>query len=152
MNLEEFKKELDNIPWYKEIYYKIYRFFYGIKEIPTKIKWFLQRGKRGYAECDVWSLDGYLEEWLPKALKELKENIHGCPCELYDKENKGNECKRWEYILEKMMQGFEASRSLSELDFFTEDDKIDKKKEEELKRKFDEGKKLFAEYFQSLWD
>lgn len=152
MNYEEFKKELDNIPWYKEIYYKIYRFFYRIGEIPREIKWFFQRGKNGYAECDVWSLCNYLEEWLPKAIRDLKENISGCPSELYDKENKGKECERWENILEKIIQGFEASRSLSNLDFFTEDNKIDKKKEEELNRKFNEGMKLFAKYFNNLWD
>jgi len=150
------KKLNEPIPWYKKIYYKIYRLFYIIKEIPREIKWFILRGKNGYAECDVWNLDNYLSEWLPKALRHLSENNVGCPSDLYDKTVKGNECWKWTEILEKMAQGFEAKISLSNLEFWSlcMDDKniIHKDQQKKLEEKAKKGMELFVRYFDNLWD
>ncbi len=41
--------------------------------------WVLQRGRRGYANVDIWSFDSYLFEVLSKALLEFK-NAHCHPC------------------------------------------------------------------------
>ena len=83
---------LDNInsdtPWWKEkIYYPVYRFFvYKIN--PTiwwyKTKWFIQRGRRGYADCDVWILSDYLAKVTADSLRQLAAISHGWPGEASD--------------------------------------------------------------------
>jgi len=60
-------------------WYKIREFFYEIKYIPRKIKWFIQRGKRGYADCDLWNFDTYLEKVLSKGLRDFAKNASGYP-------------------------------------------------------------------------
>jgi len=44
------------------------------------IKWFIQRGRRGWADCDVWWLHSHLERILAGALSELVNISHGHPC------------------------------------------------------------------------
>lgn len=150
---KEFMKKLNEpIPWYEEIYYKIYRSFHKIKEIPREIKWFIQRGRRGYADCDVWNLSSYLEGWLPQALRHLKINNIGCPFNLYDKKNKDNECHKWNDILEEMAQGFEARTSLSNLEFMDDKNVIHEDQQKKLEEKAKRGMELFVKYFDNLWD
>jgi hypothetical protein len=36
------------------------------------IKYFIQRGKRGYSDEDVWDFDNYLCSIIPPAIRELK--------------------------------------------------------------------------------
>jgi len=51
---------------------------YNLPDVPRdtylNIKWFIQRGKRGYADCDVWNFDYYLSDVIVNALKELKND------------------------------------------------------------------------------
>lgn len=68
------KGEIIMIKWYK-----IRKFFYRIKNFPRKVKWFIQRGKRGYADCDLWNFDTYLEKIISKGLRELSRTTHGYP-------------------------------------------------------------------------
>jgi hypothetical protein len=98
------------------------------------IKWFLQRGWRGYADCDVWSIDDYLSTWMPKALRKL--NKYGHPCGLTQ--------KKWDDIVEQIARGFEAHRKNSE---YPDKDTYDKLYEKEKT-----GLTLFVKYFGDLWD
>ena len=43
------------------------------------VRWFFQRGRRGWADCDIWNLDMYLTRILAHALPKLAEG-HGHPC------------------------------------------------------------------------
>jgi hypothetical protein len=45
----------------------------------TRSKWFIKRGRRGWADCDASSLDCYLSGWLPAALRHLKKTRRGLP-------------------------------------------------------------------------
>ncbi len=130
------------------------RWYKWVLNIPREIKWLYQRARRGYAEEDTWSLDGYLSSWLPEALRELKERNIGYPAGLTD--------KKWKETLEKMAEGFEAHRKICEIYKFnegiyrTEDDsgyKLWKKEvRDPLEKQFDEGMKLFVKYYFNLWD
>lgn len=51
----------------------MYRIIDFIKNIPKKIKWFIQRGSRGYADCDIYDLDYWFEKTFIPMLKELKK-------------------------------------------------------------------------------
>lgn len=60
-----------------------HRFFYWLQhefKPLGHIKWFVQRGLRGYSDRDLWSLDHYLSGVLSKSLIQLAETTHGHPC------------------------------------------------------------------------
>lgn len=103
-----------------------------IRECVDNARWFIQRGKRGYADCDVWSLDYYLSGWLPKALREHKNNSQSYP--------KGLTQKKWQAMLEKMAKGFDECDVNS----------LEKWQKAEIKKQ--EYRKLFAEWYWDLWD
>jgi hypothetical protein len=80
-----------------------------------EVKWFLQRGKRGWADCDVWGLDDYLAGWLPDALKQLSEDTHGYPASLCDEENDPSGdagFAEWREILAQIAEGFRAHKRM----------------------------------------
>jgi len=103
-----------------------------------KTQWFFQRGTRGYADCDVWSLDGYILGWLPNALDQLRKECHGYPCDLSP--------ESWDYILEKMADGLKAESKWCGLDYETERERIG------LQRRGKDGMRLLFERWHDLWD
>ena len=115
-------------------------------DLCREIKAFIQRGSRGYADCDTWGLDDYLCEWLPRALRHLAKYNHGCAVEFFD-EGKDDECWRWIEVLIKMAEGFEAKGKL-----FEDYPELGKEEILELDKKWQEGAKLLFDYFENLWD
>lgn len=63
----------------RNIVYPYHRVLQFIKDIPREVKWFIQRGKRGWSERDVWSVDSYLNKVIPEMLVELAKTTHGVP-------------------------------------------------------------------------
>ena len=58
--------DCDTDPWYMRVYWAIYRYFnyspWGSpRRIYYKMKFTLQRARRGWADCDTWDLDHYLD-------------------------------------------------------------------------------------------
>jgi hypothetical protein len=49
-------------------------FLYIIKEQFLKVKWKLQRIKKGYSDPDIWDFREYLTKLLIGGLSELKHN------------------------------------------------------------------------------
>lgn len=88
------------------------------------IKYFCQRGWRGYADCDFWDANSYLESNILGVMTELKKYKHGYPfglctckkdeyggCEIPE----GGECdgsKVWDSIVDEIIDGLHASREL----------------------------------------
>jgi hypothetical protein len=101
-----------------------------------RIKWFIQRGYRGYADCDVWSLEWYLAGWMPEALDRLASIKHGHPFGMTE--------KGWNTRLKIMRDGFSAVREMEGIPL-TKDYK-------KLNRRVIKGLRLFAEHYLSLWD
>ena len=141
------------------------------------IIWLYQRARYGWAECDVWSLDRYLAEWLPFALMHLKNTTHGFPCLMYTDEQMSNpegitstavdQAKiKWDNILDHMILGFRAYNRLQEglyeeeLGEYILGDNIEGRLqavnrvalENRDQKLFKDGIALFAEHFGSLWD
>jgi hypothetical protein len=109
-----------------------YRFFcsYWWKHwLDPKTYWYwmkckIQRANRGWADCDIWGLDNYLSEWLPDALRRLKETKQGVPCSMFTDEELNLEDSEgwngpdktaserakvaWDEVLDKIVAGFEA--------------------------------------------
>ena len=128
--------------------------------ILRKIKWFLQRGRRGWADCDLWSLDMYLSGWMPHAMRRLIKIKHAVPTEIimqfekpdesgdFSKEAIEKALARWSDILEQIAIGFEAANTITNLDCNWKDDA----EYERLKQLKQTGLTLFVEHYDSLWD
>lgn len=112
----------------------------------SKIKYFIQRGKRGYADCDVWNLNDYLADMLFDALKQLNREKLGYPCNYPEEE--------WTKILNDMIAGFRAYKQMDKLHFWSNENEKTKylKQRKALEEICNKGLKLFAENFYDLWD
>lgn len=131
---EDFWDDFDSRrdPWRTKAYWAVYRFFARAKifhprAIYYDIKYFAQRGRRGWADCDTWSLDYYLDGWLPDALRHLKKTKHGTPMGMFPTEPEyidetGNPTEaaheiaiaRWDATMDKMIAAFEANRRIDD--------------------------------------
>jgi len=147
---ESFKKDVSkmglgdigyNMKWWEHVTWPIERVLEKITDVPRNIKWFWQRGTRGYADCDWWDLDHYLAGWLPKALKDFRtKGISSHPVGV-----KGR--KEWVAILKKMEKGFGNFERLSDIFFHPKN-----KREEKWMKDYKEGLRLFSKHFYNLWD
>lgn len=125
-----------------------------------EVKYFIQRGYRGYSDRDRWGLSYYLATWLPKALREIKNKHTGVSIGFasdvtgpsFDWTSVTDE--DWERIresfrasLEAMAVGFEAHNTLeNDLPMPGSD------RAKELEALRNQGLALFARYFDSLLD
>lgn len=124
-----------------------------------------QKKNRSIKYKDIYSLDNTIARFVLPRLKFFKKNIISYPPDITYEE--------WKSILDKMILSFELILDTSEPDFGERkyhiekiDDNISKlvkdpdstfdfeaymKWSKDKKSKINEGLKLFAEYFQSLW-
>ena len=106
-------------------------------------KWWYQRAKRGYANCDVWSLDWYLNSWLPQAIRQLKNS--GYPADLTP--------QKWNDVLERIALGFESADRINKMANWGDNNSdIAKSLDEKDFKLFKYGMGLFAKYYMSLWN
>lgn len=139
-----------------------------ITMIPSEIKWFIQRGKRGWADCDLWGFDGYIAQINSKALVRLKEIQHILPT-WEEGETEEVAQKRWHGIMDDMIFAFDSINKEHEgtLEFWYEGcekyRKIYSEKHSDLFRnttwqtkeeheRMKKGMQLFIEHYFSLWD
>lgn len=123
------------------------------------IKWFFQRGLRGWADCDWWDMDYYLLKIIIPMLKKLKENKMGYPANLTE--------SQWNDKLDKMIEGFEAAKRVLDNEYYKEVsgdsiEAIQNASRKEVKqwyklsradeKLFKKRMKLFSKYFFDLWD
>lgn len=137
-----------------------------IRNIPANIKNFYQRGKRGYADCDVWDISFWFTKTLIPMLEKLRKERHGYPCNMSS--------KQWDMELERMIYYFKESTD----EFCSEKNEYEKEwhnslwsdhenqnkeirdkwsKREDTIMKYKEnmknkGLELFSKYYYDLWD
>ena len=129
-----------------------------VEEICDRIKWAWQRVFRGWDDRVVWSIDHYLTEMIPVWLTKLKEDKTGVPVMCFEESdlNDVSGCnnaamdraeQKYDNILDQIIEGFQTYQKM-------EDDCIWKNNPEyeELYKKFENGMKLFTEYFGTFWD
>ena len=88
-----------------------------IHDIFDNIKWFIQRGKRGWADCDAsWDADAYLATVIPAMIKYLKANGHGLPTLTEDKTERQAEAE-WNNILDDIIFAWESHKKIAEGDW-----------------------------------
>ena len=81
-----------------------------ITDIPWIIKHFFQRGKRGWADCDTFSMDNYLISVILPMLRHLKKNMPGYPGTFKSPEE-------WDIVMDSMIIGFEAGERILDDDY-----------------------------------
>lgn len=89
-----------------------------------------------FDESEMWSLDYTLASFILPRLQALREVKHGYPSELETPE-------QWNDIMDKMIESF---------GLIVNDESYPNGESLKNKPKIEEGLKLFAEYFQNLWD
>ena len=57
--------------------YAVRSLFNRIIHAPRKIKWFFQRGVRGYADVDSWNADNYLAKQIAGLMQTIMDKGHG---------------------------------------------------------------------------
>lgn len=102
-----------------------------------RLKWFYQRGKRGYADCDVWAIDSYLSRIIPPMLKQFKSVTNGYPgCE------GAATPEEWDKRLDEMIEGWEAAQNVTAWTKSNETDQA----------LFESRMQVFIKWFFQLWD
>ena len=135
-----------------------------VRDLYKDVCAFFQRGFRGWADCDVWSLDDYLSEVLIGSLKHLQEIQHGVPNwheteEKYSKEKYPDMnyqerlelgAKDWWKIMDKMILAFEKKRQWGNNTMKT--DYYGSEEQTRDEATVEEGMQLFVKWFDALWD
>lgn len=138
---------------------------------PLNQLWFFEQEQKVSVhidDWDVWSMDSTLAHIVVPMLELLKENKHGAPCvdyedapeELQPTQEEINQYnidgttddkffKRWDYVLDEMIFSFKFARDEDIMDYW---DKNDRSKMEAMQKRVDNGLRLFAKYYFSLWD
>jgi len=138
-----------------------------IIDFPSEVKYFIQRGKRGIADGDVWGFDHYLASVISKGTDKLIKNAHGYPSNLKNS-------RQWSTILRKISKTFKTAEKITSLDLIylstkkenknrkkiikvtrehnKEWDSKDKVMTEAENEAYKEGWALFQKYFFNLWD
>lgn len=115
-------------PWAIPIYYW------------REVKYFWQRGRRGYSDRDGWDIGDYLLSWLPEAIEKLEKRQFGCPV--------GMDPEQWRHALHEMVLGLKSAKRINDAESWPKDPEEFKR----LKRHADEGLNLLKKHFFSLWD
>lgn len=129
-------------------------------EAYRRTKWFIQRGRRGWSDCDAWSIDYYISRIMIGMLEAQYTDPQGTPavlCKDWGEKSTPAEDKqayeRWCAILYDIKQGFKAHIAICDLDYFKSSDiKGSRKREIALWKTQKKGMALFVKYFPNLWN
>jgi hypothetical protein len=78
-----------NQPWWLKTYRYVRVYFFGLngllsytlrpRTIVNKVTWYHQRATRGWADCDVWSMDSRMSKVMSEMLEYLADRTHAYP-------------------------------------------------------------------------
>jgi hypothetical protein len=124
----------------------LYRPHRYVMDLYDRAKWFVQRGYRGYSDCDVWGWSSHHSRMMVGVLEQLIIHGHGYPI--------GLSPAKWDKKLQVMQEGFQAA--VDEEDDMTSYKKLSRQAYLGLmrtrRRKLDLALKYFRKYYQNLWD
>lgn len=115
-------------------------------ELYDQVRWFIQRGSRGWADYDAWGWCTHHARMTVGVLKYLREHKHGYPIGLTP--------AKWDKKLQVMIDGFQAM--LDDEDDVTSYKRLPRKEHRKLifsrRRKLMLALKYFRTYYYNLWD
>lgn len=117
-----------------------------------EIVWFIQRGRRGWADCDTWNMNDYLAKVIPEMIDYDIKNGTGSPFGFETMED-------WHNVLNEMASGFKAYNLYNEDCYWYDATKSREwnqrnhaKFHKETQKALDKSTKLLGKYFFNLWD
>ena len=138
------KKALHKIPDPKYLGIPNICFSLTEKDDKREKKFSRQRKLRGFDNSETWWLHGTISSFIIPRLRDFKDSTNGYPM--------GMTSDKWDEIIDKMIRAFELAASDKwEIGYYDSP----KTKEEKIRTKnykeYEEGIKLFSEYFLELW-
>lgn len=117
------------------------------------VKWFFQRGKRGWADCDTWNFDWYLSNVIIGGLEYFRDNNHSYPSEL-------SSVEEWNSVLDQMIDGFKSWQKIVGFgngEYFSKlTDELGEKEAsriyEQKLAEVEEKMSLLIKWYGNLWD
>ena len=151
----------ENEKWYNKYFViPFHTFINAIKNSPSEVKWFYQRGSRGWSDRSAWSIDTWLVDNLIPMLERLERDKHGTPLSMFRKKDgvdkDGNSTdeanilaeQRWDNVLREIIYGLKCAKKIEDLDYDYEDKALTKKLTKSYQRSFE----LIGKHLFSLWD
>lgn len=115
-------------------------------DIYDRCKWFIQRGRRGYSDCDIWGWCSHHSRMMVGVLRYLRDHAHGYPM--------GLSPTKWDKKLKVMQEGFQAM--VDEENDVTSYKRLSRQAHRKLvfhrQKKLKLALKYFREHYYSLWD
>ena len=160
---EKLTKEWDEyhpiLRFFQCFYYEIKRKFDIPGDTCREIKWFIQRGRRGYSDRDIWGFDFYLSEIICGGINELKNQVHGVPGEIAEKFKDKNDSDsidiamiEWKRILGEISWTFETSIKIQENDLIPVFDERKRKQADKFVKSLNMPQKEEDKLFKDLPD
>lgn len=81
----------------QSFYYKCYRGVRNVRHAPYEVKYFVQRGRRGWSDQDLWNVDVFLVDMLVGALEQYKKESFGHPADTTEED--------WETTIDEIIWG-----------------------------------------------
>ena len=155
------KWDKENEKWYNKYFVIPFNtFIQAIKDFPSKVKWFYQRGSRGWSDRSVWSIDTWLVDNLIPMLERFKKEKHGTPMSIYRKKDgvdkDGNPTdeadrlaeQRWNNVLNEILYGLKCAKKIQDLDYDYNDKELSKRLTKSSQSSFE----LIGKHLFNLWD
>jgi hypothetical protein len=151
----------ENARWYNKYFVIPFHTFINIiKNSPSEVKWFYQRGSRGWSDRSAWSIDTWLVDNLIPMLERLKRDKHGTPSTMFRKKDGVSKNgiptdeanilaeQRWNNVLREIIYGLKCAKKIEDLDYDYEDEELTKRLTKSSQRSFE----LIGKHLFSLWD
>lgn len=167
--LEDMDREWERRPLWQRVYLSVkwatYRYYNNIEYFIRGIRWFIQRGKRGWGVNDTWNFDHYLTRVIAEGVAYLRLTKMGYPTTVKNSEE-------WNKILKKIETTFLYARLISEAElyyipshkwtskeYYETNERFNNGKHGKMRcmrydesKSYEEGWRLFQRYFFNLWD
>lgn len=129
----EFEKSLKRLVWSERTRY------INPKQWYREVKWFIQRGRRGYSDRDLWNTNDYIARAVLAFFEHTEECIlEGYPTGLTD--------KRWDKYKAEIKWLME--QELAEIG----DVPTEVLASEAYQKRRKKARRIFGEYWDTLWD
>ncbi len=154
---KEWEKKHPILDFFQSFKYEVNRKYEVPGDFYYNVKYFIQRGKKGYSKRDVWGFDYYLSDIIVKGLKDLKEMAHGCPCgemvgvQSIDIEDEDSQQMiEWKKTLDKIIWTFEVSKKIQDHNWILVNDEKDRIELKKYERRLNTKTKYKYDLFGDL--
>ncbi len=144
--LEALEDYLDDQTWWQNTYWPVWRVWnkYKPSNLYMEAKYFIQRGRRGYSERDLWSADTHIARVTLAFLNDVGK--WGVPVSSIKGEDSFEASQaRWNKTEDEL-------RWLMEQHLNDDVTKWEERSEPEYRKRVERANRLFGKYWMSLWD